>query len=695
VKYMGLLGNPATGEQILPARTNPNSNAERIVLCPEQDVEARDGFFLATSSEPWLQIQTHPNLQPGALVEIIYRASLWDDPARPIFRFWTSDGEVIDRIAPGPVAGAGIWVGRIPDHAVRASVSPANRLGLFNFEVESIRLCSPWSLLAKGWRQEPQLARSILFTRMIGWKPESDVNLDWATAFTPLKSYKEWRDLRARTIDLLRIDAPRCDWSKGVEIAIIVVADRAALTSLARTWNSLRAQHYQRWILHVVTDEGVPTLPADQRIQLISTKKATALFRSLPKHCFVSSITPGDEFPPHALACLAEEAHRSPACQLFYADEEVRTQAGTLVPIMKPRWSRLLSSTQSYLGRAVFLKGEAFSDASDEDQNQFLRQNKIPLSVTKKLPAKDVGSIRRVLLTRAPRRSIQAPQPRASAPSSQTSSPLSATIIIPTRDRADLLSLCVNSILDRTCFDNYSILIADNGSVKPGTMRVFEGLRRQSRVSIIECPGAFNYSLICNDAAAKSSADVLVFLNNDTQILSNDWLTRLVAHAASPNVGAVGAKLLYRDGRIQHIGVVLGMGGHAGHFGSRELDTEPGWLSRNLVPHEISAVTGACLAVQRWKFERVGGFDALHLPIDLNDVDLCLKLTEQGWASLLDPEVRLLHDESASRGRGTFRRLAEYASQRRHFQTRWRAWIRDDPYFHPGLSLYRRETALS
>ncbi len=680
---------------LLPAGTKANANVERIVLCPERDVEVRDGYFLATSSEPWLQIETHPNLQPGAFFEIIYRASLWDDPVRPIFRFWTSDGEIIDRLAPGPVAGAGIWVVRIPDRAVRASVSPANRLGPFNFEIESIRLCSPWSLLAKGWRQEPQLARNVLFTKMIGWEPESEVNLNWATAFTPLNFYKDWRDLRARTVDLARIDAPRSDWSKGAEIIIIVKADGAALTDLAQTWNSLRAQHYRRWLLLIVTEEGSISLPQDQRIQLIAPKKTAARLQSLPNRCFISSVVPGDEFPSHALACLAEETHRSPACQLLYADEEERTNAGTLTPIMKPRWSRLLSITQSYLGRAAFVNMDALSGASEKEQLQFLQENKIPLSVTAKLQAKEVGSVRRVLLTRTLGTSTQVPQSRVSRPSSQRSPSLSATIIIPTRDRADLLTLCIDSILNRTSYDNYSILIADNGSTKPRTLRVFEGLRRQSRVSIVECPGAFNYSLICNSAAAKSSADILVFLNNDTQILSNDWLTRLVAHAVAPDVGAVGGKLLYRNGRIQHIGVVLGMGGHAGHFGSRALDSEPGWLSRNLVPHEISAVTGACLAVQRWKFEKVGGFDAIHLPIDLNDVDLCLKLAEQGWSARLDPEVCLLHDESASRGRGTFRRLAAYASQRHHFQTRWRAWIRDDPYFHPGLSLYRRETALS
>jgi GT2 family glycosyltransferase len=693
---MGRIGSPASSGQALPTRITPDSNSKRIVLSPEQDVETCGGSFLATSREPWLQINTNVNLKSGAFVEFIYRASLWDDPVRPIFRFWTKDGEFIDRIAPGPVAGAGIWTGRIPDQTVRVSVSPTNRPGRFNFEVESIRRCSYWPLLAKGWRQERQAALFSILTGMIGWKPESDFNLDWASSFTPLKSYEGWRNLRTRAIDLQCIDAPRSNWTRGVEIILVVETDRMTHGHLKSTYSSLRAQLYPRWILNVVTNEASLGLPADPRIRLMAPGKVNAFFRSMPKRSFIASIAPGDEFLPHALACLAEEVNLSPACRLFYADEEERSEDGTLAPILKPRWSRLLSITNSYLGRAVFLAADVFSDWPDEVQCQFLRQNQIPLSVMKKLPVKEVGSIRRVFLARAPRRSLPAPPPRTFAPIRQSSSTLSATIIIPTRDRTDLLTPCIKSVLDRTRFDNYSILVADNGSVEASTMRVFEDLRRQSKVSIMECPGAFNYSLICNAAAARSSADVLVFLNNDTQILSEDWLTRLVTHAASPGVGAVGAKLLYRNGRIQHIGVVLGMGGHAGHFGAMAASAEPGWLARNLVTHEISAVTGACLAVQRWKFEKAGGFDAIHLPIDLNDVDLCLRLAEHGWSALLDPEICLLHDESASRGRGGFRRrLAVYAPQRRHFQARWRAWIRDDPFFHPGLSLYRRETALS
>jgi GT2 family glycosyltransferase len=136
------------------------------------------------------------------------------------------------------------------------------------------------------------------------------------------------------------------------------------------------------------------------------------------------------------------------------------------------------------------------------------------------------------------------------------------------------------------------------------------------------------------------------------------------------------------------------MGNTAGHFGAGAPEDAPGWLSRNEVVHEVSAVTGACLAVARRKFMLVGGFDAEHLPIELSDIDLCLRLAEKGWRTRLDPLVRLVHAESASRGGATFRRLHVYAEQTRWLHGRWLNALRDDPYFHPGLSLYDREEAL-
>jgi GT2 family glycosyltransferase len=204
----------------------------------------------------------------------------------------------------------------------------------------------------------------------------------------------------------------------------------------------------------------------------------------------------------------------------------------------------------------------------------------------------------------------------------------------------------------------------------------------------------FNFAGLCNAGAALGQQPVLVFLNDDTRIDSPDWLFRLTAAAIRPDIGAVGAKLLYPDGRLQHAGVSLGIGETAGHFGAGAAPAEAGWVGRHTVLHETSAVTGACLAVERRKFEAVGGFDSANLPVELNDVDLCLRLAEKGWKSICLSQVSLFHEESASRGGAKFRLLKVHHEERAHFVRRWRTVIRDDPFFHPAFSLFKRQPAL-
>jgi O-antigen biosynthesis protein len=185
-----------------------------------------------------------------------------------------------------------------------------------------------------------------------------------------------------------------------------------------------------------------------------------------------------------------------------------------------------------------------------------------------------------------------------------------------------------------------------------------------------------------------------VFLNNDTVVLTDDWLEELAAQAVDPNAGAIGARLLFPDGRVQHAGVVVGIGQDAGHFGALVPEEVPSWLDRNDHLHEVSAVTAACMAVERGKFAAVGGFDAVNLPIELNDIDLCLRLAERGWQARYAPQVRLIHKQSATRGTTMLLPMSVHVKERRYFRERWRAVIRDDPFFHPALSLYSLQLSL-
>jgi GT2 family glycosyltransferase len=268
------------------------------------------------------------------------------------------------------------------------------------------------------------------------------------------------------------------------------------------------------------------------------------------------------------------------------------------------------------------------------------------------------------------------------------------SVILPTRDNADCLATCIDGLTKGTDYPRLRITLVDNGSVKPDAVALLRDLKRRPQIEILERPGPFNYSALCNEAARASQAPMLLLLNDDIAMRDPDWLKPLVCWATRPDVGIVGAKLLFPNGRIQHAGVVLGLGGIAAHLYHEEDPAQAGYLDRLTVPHEVGAVTAACAVIERRKFDAVGGFDAINLPIDLNDIDLCLRLAECGLVTMWTPESVLIHHESASRGRTPW--SAElYRSERAYFTARWQTAIRDDRYFHPNLSLFSYRPALA
>ena len=260
----------------------------------------------------------------------------------------------------------------------------------------------------------------------------------------------------------------------------------------------------------------------------------------------------------------------------------------------------------------------------------------------------------------------------------------SVEIIIPTRDHLDVLKPCLES-LKNTGYPNYIVTIVDNGSEEPATLEYLSS----NSANVIRDDGEFNYSRLNNSAAKQSQADVLLFLNNDTEIIHPEWLTEMVSHAVRPEIGAVGAKLLYSDGSVQHAGVFLGFGGAAGHLFKGMPASYPGqgqWMN---LTRRVSAVTAACLAVSREKFLEVGGMDEGAFAVAYNDVDLCLKLSASGYAALYTPFARLYHHESKSRGKAE-----QSASQKSRaneeiaeLQKRWGELLRRDPYYNSNLTL--------
>lgn len=270
------------------------------------------------------------------------------------------------------------------------------------------------------------------------------------------------------------------------------------------------------------------------------------------------------------------------------------------------------------------------------------------------------------------------------------------SVIVPTRDRAGLLATCAEGVLARTDYPAIEFLVVDNGSEEAGTLALFDRLRADPRVRILAAPGPFNYAALNNQAAAEARGEVLLLLNNDIDVMEPGWLRELASQALRPEVGAVGAKLLYADGRLQHGGVVTGVAGVADHYLLRSAPGDSGYFGSLALVREVSAVTGACLALRRTVFEQVGGLDAANLAVAFNDIDLCLRIRAAGYRILWTPFAELHHLESASRGKDLAPEKAQrFAGEIAYMKRRWGATLMRDPFYSPWMSLDGAHCALA
>ncbi|HEY4254539.1 MAG TPA: glycosyltransferase family 2 protein [Roseomonas sp.] len=506
---------------------------------------------------------------------------------------------------------------------------------------------------------------------------------------------------------------------------------------------SVQAQLYPHWELCIADDASpTPTVArvlaeaaaADPRIRWIrrpvnghiSAASNSAL--GLARGAWVVLMDHDDLLAPEALHELAVAIAAHPDVQVIYSDEDKVDGAGRRYgPYFKPDFDPDLLLGQnmiSHLGayrRDLLDRIGGFREGFEGSQDHDLalrataacgpaavrhiprvlyhwRQDAGPASFSESSLERCILASRRAVTEHLAGQGVAATVSAAplAALHSRVAFPLPApaplvSVIVPTRDRAPLLRACLDGVLRRTDYPAIEVLVADNGSVEPATFALFEALREDPRVRILPMPGPFNYSHLNNRAAAEARGEVLVLLNNDIDVIGPDWLGEMVSQAVRPGVGAVGAKLLYADGRLQHGGILLGLGwptGVAGHFatGAPGGDAGPfGWLA---LLRGASAVTGACLAVRREVFNAVGGLDEVNLPVAFNDVDFCLRLREAGYRNLWTPFAELHHLESASRGDDHGRGNAERASREMiYMHARWGALLHEDPHWNPNLSL--------
>lgn len=623
----------------------------------------------------------------GCWLRLRYRATLYGSAARPVIRF-EMEGDVVQATMPAALFGKGEWIGLVPDGTRHIRILLPPGLPATGFSLTSCEVLPLAGVLRLAYQRSVGKTLVAAVLGFVGRKADSRELLKSIFGATPLARYHEWRACSERALDLSELEAGRDGWLQGPHVRVVIQANGKEPAHIEATLRSLERQSYGKWSLALVA--AAANVPGDrQALAVGGSEKAACLWNDLEASDIVLPIFAGDTISDYAMAALAEVASNCPDLSLFYADEDtIDAERRYVEPELKPDWSPIFHRARPYVGRAVYFRRRALDAHADISADEMLQPATWNALFARE--AGPAGHIRRVLLTKSSKTPAMAPL-GAAAPALSSGPGPTATLIIPTRDRADLLAACLAG-LEKTVPRDFELLVVDNGTRQPAARELLDRVQSLSWGRVVDAAGPFNFAALCNRAAALAEGRILVFLNNDTEAMRPDWLANLVGWAARPDIGAVGAKLLYSSGRLQHAGLVLGLGGYAAHIDAGVGPADEGYLGRLAVPHEVSAVTGACLAVEKSKFDAIGGFDVEKYPIELGDVDLCLRLARRGWKTILAPGASLMHRESATRGKTDIAR--RYAWERQNFLSDWQGVLADDPCFHPALSLTARRTSL-
>ncbi|WP_238339478.1 glycosyltransferase family 2 protein [Novosphingobium ginsenosidimutans] len=471
-------------------------------------------------------------------------------------------------------------------------------------------------------------------------------------------------------------------------VQIVVAIDaRHTPELLAQTLKSLSRAGKADAVV-VVGGLSEQRLPEDgpQDLRLRWANELSDLYQDLLHRsgAWLVMLNSGDCLAPGALTLVANEVHG--AGTIIYGDDDLIDRRGRRYdPHFKPDWNAELFRHHDYLSGAAAVRLESallgsLPPLGSPDWISALTRKAVDLA------ANPPRHMHQILVHRHVR-------PNPAAPPMQRphiETPPTVTVIIPTRNQLELLKTCLQG-LQQSNYPELDCIIIDNGSDDPATIAFLDKLDSPF-FRVLRQPGPFNYSALNNAAVAEARGEFLCFLNNDVSMIGPDWLMYLIGQARGERVGAVGARLLYPDGTIQHAGVVLGVGGGAGHAHRGHDPVEPGYFLRASLPQFVSAVTGACMVVQREKFLAVGGFDQDCFPVAFNDVDLCLKLNAQGWQTLYEPRAELVHHESKSRGTDhSGEKKVRFAGELARLKKRWNTDRLVDPYHHPALSRFSEQ----
>lgn len=519
-------------------------------------------------------------------------------------------------------------------------------------------------------------------------------------------------------------------------ISIVLPVHNTPLPLLRSCVDSVLAQTYPHWQLCIADDASSGAVKSLLREYAAKDQRIHIHFRENHGHIceasnnaidnvtgeYLGFLDHDDELSPEALFEVSRAIEKDPEARLLYSDEDKIDEAGRRFdPHFKPAWNPDLLRAVNYICHFTVIETAlvkqvgglrpGFEGAQDHD---------LVLRCVEKLERSQIVHIPRILYhwraiagstalgvdqkpyaLEAGRRAVEQHLQRMGktarvkvTPAGHYrvhyeigATPPTVTIIIPTRDHAGLLTTCIRSIFEKTEYANFDLVVVDNGSIDADALEYLDELRQHERVTVLDYPAPFNFSAIINHAAACASGEILCLLNNDVEVITPGWLGELVSQAIRPGVGVVGGMLYYPNDTIQHAGVILGIGGVAGHVHGRLQRGSMGYMGRAGVSHNLTAITGACMVLRREVFDQVDGMDE-SLPVAFNDIDLCIRVSQRGYHNVWTPHAELYHHESASRGlEDTPEKRARFTLEVDLMKRRWGDYLQHDAAYNPNLSL--------
>lgn len=468
---------------------------------------------------------------------------------------------------------------------------------------------------------------------------------------------------------------------------------------------SVQKQLYTNWELIVVGDSnGKDTVTYTNTLEEAIQKSSGD---------FITLLAAGDQLSPTAFYMAAYVLNAHPQLEVIYSDEDMLDDKGNRqLPWFKGAWNIDLLYAQDYISRLALYRLSALRSVFGRCTYPTVDKTLYALSLhlTAKITKDHILHIPFILYhkkenyfsghyqvlkdfmdTHHPKKLVS----YSSNEAVHIIHPLPAhlpsiTIIIPTKDNAYYLRHAVNSILALTDYPNYQVLIIDHESTNPHILQLFALWGSESKIRIIPYNGEFNFSAINNFAVSHCQSDLVCFMNDDTEVITSDWLREMISHAIRPDIGVVGCKLLFANGELQHAGVILGVSAIASHYFYRLGTNRKSYHNRENLAQEVSAVTAACMVIRRELFQKIGGFDAEQLAVTFNDVDLCLRLKKHGYRIIYTPFAILYHAESSSRGADSSpAKQQRFAKEVAIMKKRWVSLIHNDPFYSLNLNLHK------